>query len=200
MSIKNKISVGVAASAIFVLATASAAFADTSVDVAGNGAFSSNRANVSSNCSTDVSQNNTADISNNVNSSANTGGNHANFNTGGSVTIYTGNTSSDVNVSNTAGSNTANIGGMGCGNGYGGADISLTGNGAFSSNNASVTNWTRESWKQYNENLFRNEIYNNLKTGNNTADFNTGTDVIIQSGDANSTTNVNNTAGSNTLN
>ena len=197
MNILQKIGASLATGALLTVASVPSAFAATDVNVSGNGAFSDNDAVVSSNCSKSLDQTNVSNISNTVATHANTGGNDASFNTGGSVTIYTGDATTNVDVSNAAGSNVASVGGSGCGNGS--TDVSVYGNGAFSDNSVTVRNWDRESWRQYNANYVRNQIYTNLNSGNNSANFNTGTDVVIHTGSTDANVDVSNEAGSNML-
>lgn len=197
MKILQKIGAGLATGALLTVASVPSAFAATDVNVSGNGAFSDNNAAVSSSCSTSLDQTNVSNISNNVVTRANTGGNTASFNTGGSVTIFTGDATTDVEVSNAAGSNVASVDGSGCSTGS--TDVSVHGNGAFSDNSVYVRNWDRESWRQFNANYLRNQIYTNLTTGNNSANFNTGTDVVIHTGSTNADVEVENEAGSNVL-
>jgi hypothetical protein len=180
----KKVGAGIATTALLALSAAPAAFADDSVWVAGNGAFSDNNTHVSNSNSSSVSQSNNSHISNDVNTRLNTGGNNASFNTGGSVTVFSGEANATTNISNQAGSNVADLSNL-CGCTSGGANVAVSGNGAFSSNNVSVSNWNREQYRQNNTSYFRNEVLNNLSTGNNRADFNTGSDVTIYSGGAN---------------
>jgi hypothetical protein len=194
----KRIGAGIATTALLALSSAPAAFADDNVFLGGNGAFSDQNVHVSNSNSSNVSQSNNSNISNDVRNSLSTGGNRANFNTGGSVTIYTGEANATTQISNAAGSNVADVSNA-CGCNSGGANVAVSGNGAFSSNNVSVSNWNRESFIQSNRDYFRNEVVNNLTTGKNSADFNTGTDVTIYSGGANANTWLQNQAGSNVL-
>jgi hypothetical protein len=66
----------------------------------GNGAGSNNNTSNNSSNNTSVEQNNNADIENNINLSANTGGNNANYNTGGTNTIKTGDATVIANIVN----------------------------------------------------------------------------------------------------
>lgn len=194
----KKICTGAAAVTLLTLSATGSAFAATDVDVVGNGAFSDSNVDVSNHNSTVVDQNNDTNITNDVATYANTGNNDASFNTGGSVTIYTGDASSTTSISNAAGSNVARVDGCGtCG--HGGTDVVLHGNGAFSNNNVDVDNWNREEYRQSNTTYFRNHVLNKLNTGNNTANFNTDTDVRIVTGDADATNRLHNEAGSNVL-
>jgi hypothetical protein len=191
----KKATVGIATGAMFALTAVPSAFA-TGVGVSSNGAFSSNDVDVNNSCSTQVAQANQTDIENAIRNYASTGGNSANFNTGGSVVIYSGDASSNVGVSNAAGSN-ALSGAQGCSNGS--TLVGVSGNGAFSDTSVDVSNWSREQWKQYNETAFLNNVYNSMVTGNNSANFNTGSDIVIYSGSAYSGTMIDNQAGSNVL-
>jgi hypothetical protein len=194
----KRIGAGVATTALLALSVAPAAFAEDNVFLGGNGAFSDNTAHVSNNNSSSVVQRNDTNISNDVNNRLSTGGNHASFNTGGSVTIYSGAANASTSISNEAGSNVANLSNS-CGCSSSGANVAVSGNGAFSSNNVSVSNWNRDKFVQDNKTYFKNEVLNNISTGKNYADFNTGTDVVIYSGDANAYTGIHNAAGSNVL-
>ena len=66
----------------------------------GNGEGSVNNANVTQDVNNDINQSNNANIVNNLNLSANTGGNSASRNTGGSSTIVTGDASIIANIIN----------------------------------------------------------------------------------------------------
>lgn len=194
----KRIGAGVATAALLAFSSVPAAFAaDSTVYVAGNGAFSDSDVDVSNSHSKSVSQNNDTRLRNEVSNYLSTGGNHASFNTGGSVTIHTGEATAVTDISNAAGSNVANVSGCGCESG--GTDVVLSGNGAFSSNDVSVSNWDRESFKQSNRTNITNEVVNRLSTGKNYSDFNTGTDVVIWSGDASAHNDLMNQAGSNVL-
>ena len=66
----------------------------------GNGAGSTNTASVTQNTTNTTTQTNTANISNNLDLSANTGGNSANYNTGGDNLIQTGDAQVIANIVN----------------------------------------------------------------------------------------------------
>lgn len=196
-SLVKKTAAGIAAGALLLATAVPSAFASsTGVGVSGNGAFSSNDVNVNNSCTTDLSQSNSSNIVNDIRNYASTGGNGASFNTGGSVTIVAGSATSNVDVANAAGSNMLS-GVGGCGTGYSG--VGINGNGAFSDTSVDVNNWSREDVRQYNETAFLNSVYNNLQTGENYSAFNTGTDVMIFTGGAHSTTDLSSQAGSNVL-
>jgi hypothetical protein len=192
----KQVTVGIATAALLAVTAVPSAFASSSVGVGGNGAFSSNDVDIDNNCRVDVTQANETDIRNAIRNYASTGGNNASFNTGGSVVIHTGDASSNVDVSNAAGSNVLS-GVSGCGGGS--TSVGIHGNGAFSDSSVDVSNWSREQWKQYNETRFLNSVYNTMTTGNNSANFNTGSDIVIYTGNAHSSTTLENQAGSNVL-
>lgn len=194
----KKVFTGVAGAALLGLSMTPAAFADTDALLHGNGAFSESDVDVVNHDSTEVDQSNFTDFRNHVATFATTGGNDASFNTGGSVTIYTGDAAANTTVSNSAGSNVASVG-NGCGCEGSDTDVVVHGNGAFSENDVDVRNWNREEYRQHNETVFLNSVLNKLSTGNNSANFNTGTDVVIVTGDASSRTLLHNQAGSNVL-
>ncbi|MBA3723677.1 MAG: hypothetical protein H0W89_02150 [Candidatus Levybacteria bacterium] len=192
----KKLTIGIATGALLAAGSVTQTFAQTAVDANGNGAFSSSDVNVSNECSTDIAQRNNTDIENDIRNLAYTGGNNASFNTGGSVTIITGDASSNTEIANAAGVNQLS-GVNGCSNGT--AGVGIGSNGAFSDANVDISSMDRETYKQYSENRFMNSVYNNLTTGNNYAGFNTGSDVVIITGSANADVALNNQAGSNLL-
>lgn len=188
-----KFATGLAAASLFAFAAVPLAFADTGVGVDGNGAFSDNTVKVNNNDSTKVQQNNNTDITNKVNTVQNTGGNTADFNTGGSVTIKTGDANSNVNINNQAGENKAVVAGGGNGSNL----VDVAGNGAFSTNKVKLNNDNSVKLNQNNNTDITNKVNTYQNTGNNSANFNTGTKVTIETGNANATTNINNQAGAN---
>src|SRR3990167_6250017 len=108
---------------------------DLNVTISGNGAKSTNEANVGVSASTLVFQNNSAKITNDVDVDADTGKNDANKNTGGDVEILTGNADADVDVSNLANFNFADVDSCGC---ILDGTVKIAGNGAKSDNDATV--------------------------------------------------------------
>lgn len=168
---------------------------NTSVDVSGNGYASTNSAKVDNSSSTNLSQDNYARINNNVNTAENTGYNDAKGNTGGNTTVVTGNARSDVAISNAANSNSAYVGG---GNGSGGmADVKISGNGAYSDNSVSLQNNPSIRVAQDNYADIKNKVNSDLTTGFNDANYNTGGNVILATGDAKSGVGIDNLANFN---
>jgi len=77
------------------------------------------------------------------------------------------------------------------------AENVVTGNGAFSDNHVFDSQRNETSVRQSNNTNISNNVRNNLNTGRNSANFNTGGDVVIRTGDANANTHIQNTAGFN---
>src|SRR3972149_826803 len=109
MTIKRKIATAITTGALLLNSLTPLAFADTTIELSGNGDNSNNNALVSVSSSTTVVQSNTATIVNTVYSDANTGKNDANSNTGGDVKIDTGNATSKVDLSTKANVNKADV-------------------------------------------------------------------------------------------
>lgn len=190
----RKISTAIATTAV-LLSSVAPAFAAGTVDVTGNGAFSQNTATQSNTTTTSVTQNNTANISNTVNSNSSTGGNTADFNTGGNTTVNTGDATNVVKVSTQANINQATVNSCGCA--QQGTAVTISGNGAFSDNNADVTKDNTTRLSQSNDAHITNDITANARTGNNDAGFNTGGTTTINTGNAGSGVTVDNMANAN---
>lgn len=180
--IKNKIATAIATGALLLNAFTPLAFADTTIQITGNGSSSNNTANVTMNHSTLVTQNNVANVTNNVDADANTGGNDANDNTGGDVTIDTGNATSNVDVSNSLNRNHADVQNCDCDGGN--TTVEISENGSNSDNEATLN--TSSTTDVYQDNLAN--VYNyvdaDARTGNNDANRNTGGDVLVRTGHA----------------
>ncbi len=177
---KSRIVAAVAAASTVVLLAASPVLA-VDITVSGNGADSSNTANVSVNNTTNIVQTNTSNINNNVKASANTGGNTANENTGGNTSITTGEASTAVALNNTANSSKVSAG---CCDAIGAA-ISVSGNGADSKNKVSFNiNNIRNTSAENNLDI-NNNVNGKANTGVNNANENTGGNASINTGNAN---------------
>src|SRR3990170_2829791 len=188
-----KAGTGIAAAAIIAQGFAGLALASIDVEISGNGANSDNTANVAVSDQTQVTQNNTANITNNVNVSADTGKNDANKNTGGDVDITTGNAKTTVGVSNTANANVADVNGC-C---VGDLNVTISGNGAKSTNEANVGVSNTTYVDQDNYAKIKNNVDVDADTGKNDANGNTGGSVSITTGNADTTVAVSNTANKN---
>ena len=155
----------------------------TDVKISGNGANSDNVVALTQNNTTAVAQANATKVNNNVNADAKTGGNDAGLNTGGNVTIKTGAALVDANIATTANVNAAKVGaGLGASNPS--ASFVISGNGAGSDNFIGATLGKVTSVSQANQAGISNSVDADAKTGENDANFNTGGDVTIDTGDA----------------
>lgn len=186
--------VSVLAAGAIVLSMATPALADTTVTITGNGSGSNNAAVVTQTSTTTVSQTNKADVNNNVTSNANTGGNDANYNTGGDVMVKTGGATTTTNVTNTLNSNAAQVSGCNCGSD---TNVAISGNGAKSTNLVTPTVTNTTAVEQSNQANVENNVHSDAKTGGNDANLNTGGTVMIGTGPASSTSNVSTTANAN---
>ena len=152
----------------------------------GNGYKSVNLLSSTNKNITNVWQGNSANVSNVVGVTNNSGGNKANKNTGGAVTVTTGTTDTGVALQTNANTNAADVSNCGCaGNG---ADVlNNTGNGAKSYNSIYVKDINKTSVAQSNAAQVLNVVTTHSSTGNNQANSNTGGNVNVGSGDATTT-------------
>lgn len=176
-----------------LFSTASSAFAATTLEVTGNGASSTSDVKVENTGSTNVVQSNSAVVKNNITSNSNTGDNEASKNTTGDVTIKTGDAKTEVKVANNLNSNQANV--DCCANKD--LDVLVSGNGAYSENEVEVKDERANSIFQNNDAEVKNEVDAKATTGKNNADKNTGGDVLVLTGDAQTKVDVATTANSN---
>jgi hypothetical protein len=173
---------------------------DVSLQILENGADSDNSIKVESSANNTVAQNNYADFDNHIGGSANTGDNDANKNTGGDVSVETGDASVDVTVDNMANFNWADIN---CGCTTGDLTAKIAGNGYDSENAIEGEFGSNQTVAQNNDASFDNYAkYLDAKTGNNDADKNTGydgSDPSVETGDADVTVEANNSANMNSV-
>jgi len=155
-------------------------FATTTIELSGNGTNSDNTAGVTFTQTTTVVQSNVADVFNKVDADADTGDNDANDNTGGDVSIETGDADVDVKVENTLNQNSAEVD---CCVG-GDTEILISGNGSDTNNDANVALGNSTSVFQYNYADVDNKVDAYADTGDNDAEDNTGGDVSVKTGDA----------------
>lgn len=169
------------------------------VVIAGNGANSNNQAGLENTNTTEVFQNNRAEVTNNVDTIAATGKNNANYNTGGTTGIGTGNATSVANVTTQANANIAQVGGTG--NGSGGSTVlKVLDNGAQSNNNVWFDNNNATTLEQGNNATVINDVKSKAFTGKNDANYNTGGSTGIGTGDAYATATVDTMANFNAAN
>ncbi len=193
---KRAIAATLASGSLLFNVFATTAFAETAT-ISGNGADSQNTVNVTNNQSTEVQQQNTATVTNNVNSNATTGRNSADRNTGGAVTVDTGNATSTSDVTTAANLNSADL--SNCATCANGGTANITGNGADSKNRINLNNGRENGTSVYQSNAAHvtNNVDSNSATGGNNADRNTGGTVSVRTGDAHSTSTVSTTANAN---
>ena len=151
---------------------------DLSAAISGNGADSDNDIDLTVENSTNISVNQIAYITNNIQGTANTGGNSANDNTGGNVSIETGSIHIAGGIQNGP-INSASVSG-----GSGGGDISakIFGNGANSENEIEASFDFDSDIFLYFESNIDNFVNWDLNTGENEASGNNG-NVKILTGD-----------------
>ena len=197
LTLQKRVITAVATGAILLNALAPVAFADTTIEISGNGSKSDNTANVTKGGDTTVVQSNNAVVKNNVSSNASTGGNSANDNTGGDVTVKTGDASNTVNVSTQANVNKADVANCNC---EGDTKVKISGNGSNSDNSVKLKQDADVSVYQDNYANIKNDVDANAKTGGNDANRNTGGDVTIDTGNATTNVTVSNSANANIAN
>lgn len=198
MQFKYRISTAVATGALMMNLLAPAAFADTTVTVEGNGNNSDNNVVVNNTSKLNLNQTNNLVVTFAVNSTANTGGNKANGNTGGDVSIDTGNANSTVNLSVTGGNNVANLGGCLCDNET--TNVTVLDNGNGTTNDVKVKNKKKVTANQTGNTVVVAAVDSKAKTGKNKAKNNTNGTVNVTTGNSTSNVTGNVSAGHNTLN
>jgi hypothetical protein len=195
MTLHKQIASAIATGSMLLFSFTPSAFAAT-IELSGNGTSSDNTATVVSNPTTTVVQSNDAQVTNTVNSTASTGGNYANNNTGGDVTVATGNASSNISLSTDVNLNHADVDNCNCTTD---SSVLISGNGSNSNNSALLVAGNDTQTYQYNTANISNDVYSKLSTGDNHAYGNTGGDVVLATGNADSTVSVSNAANANIL-
>jgi hypothetical protein len=183
---------------------ATVAFADVTAEISGNGSGSTNTIYIKNKSNCKVYQKNSTAVLTEIESSASTGGNTANGNTGGDVTIDTGNATSTVGVSVEGSTNTAsNPCCCQCGqceSQPAEQTALISGNGESSINTATLIKKKTSDVKQRNRTEVGTGVLSKAKTGRNKAKNNTGGTVDVTTGNAVSTVTVDVFAPSNSLN
>lgn len=170
------------------------AFASTTLEITGNGEKSTNSVEVKLDNKTEVVQSNNAVVQNNVSSNASSGGNKANGNTNGDVSITTGGATSKADVSTKVNKNVADVKNCNC---DGDTTVKISGNGEKSENDATLGLGNTTSVFQDNNAKIDNKVDVNAKTGYNQAKSNTGGNVEITTGKATTDVTVKNSANAN---
>ncbi len=168
---------------------------DLNVEISDNGTASDNNVDVDSDNDVRVDQDNRAHIDNDVDADADTGDNSADDNTGGDVSVKTGDATVGVHVLNAANKNSAQVG-SGDNNG-GEVNALILGNGSYSDNDIDLDFDNDVRVYQDNYAHFDNDIDADVDTGNNSADDNTGGGASVDTGDADLTVDLANFANFN---
>lgn len=157
---------------------------DYNLEISGNGTDSDNsiETNVIDNVSVD--QHNNAHVDNNVDVEAYTGANEAKDNTGGDVSIDTGDVTigSGISVNTAVNANSATVGGHGS---DGELSIKIKDNGSDSDNNVDLALLNETNLDQTNHADVDNNVDVMAGTGYNEAEDNTGGDTSVDTGDVN---------------
>src|SRR3989344_5068655 len=149
MNYLQRLGTAVAAGSLVFGTFVGTVFADTTIEISGNGDNSNNTITINNSCSVNVTQNNTTNVDVNISTNLSTGGNQANNNTGGNVTVTSGNATSDVNITVGGSSNWADV--PSCCDCTGGVNVTISGNGVNSTNNQTVNNTTNTTVNQKNK-------------------------------------------------
>ena len=188
MKFQYRIGTAVASTALVMNMLAPAAFADTYVEIWGNGSKSDNTADVNNSSNTTVNQTNNSTVTLNVTAKAKTGGNKASGNTGGDTEIDTGNANATANVTVAGGVNAANLTSCGCEDET--TTVKVTNNGKKTDNNATVNTSKKKTANQTANSSVSGNVKAKAKTGKNKAKDNTNGSVNVTTGGADSATNV----------
>lgn len=173
LNLKKAAYSAIAVASIFASALAPAAYADTFAQISGNGFRSDNQIRIDQQNDLVAVQSNDANFRNAVTHKSNTGGNRASGNTGGDVSIITGDAANRTQISNRANQNSLTIGGCHiCGSG--GTDVSIVGNGSRSDNRVDVDSNSSTFVSQDNNANFSNQVRSLSNTGANNASGNVG--------------------------
>ena len=202
MNLKYRMGAGLVSSILAASLLAPAALAETTFEISGNGDNSTNKIEVTDSNNCTVWQKTETIVEADIKAKASTGGNTASGNTGGNVTIQTGNASATATLEVTGGSNTATDPCC-CQKECNDTDKSavISGNGENTYNKIKLTKTKSSSIKQKAETVVAAKIRARAKTGKNQANSNTGPgDVTITTGDATSSAGATVNGGSNTLN
>ena len=155
---------------------------DVEVEISGNGSDTKNTVELGMKSGVEVFQGNLADVDNEVEAFAGTGKNEAKDNTGGSVSIETGDASVTIGLSTSANWNSAKVGGSG--GGLGSLSALIVGNGTDSDNSILLGLGSGVLIEQFNEAEVENLVSAFAGTGANEAEDNTGGESSIEPGNA----------------
>lgn len=200
-----KLATGTGAAILAAALLAGSAYA-ADLEISDNGADSNNTIEIKQNSCCTVVQTTQTNVLAGVWASASTGGNQANSNTGGDVSVTSGNATATAGVTVIGGSNSATnpcccqqatCEGGDCAH-EGSAVIS--GNGDDSTNKIKITKTGKSTLVQGAGTNVGTLVKAKAKTGKNKANSNTGGTTTVLSGNSTSTSGLTVVGGSNTLN
>lgn len=197
MKFQYRIGTAVASTALVMNMLAPAAFADTTVEILGNGSKSNNTVNVTNNDTVKINQTNNLTVAVNITAKSNSGDNKANGNTGGDTSISTGNANATASLNVTGGVNVANVADCGCDED---TTVKVNNNGKKSKNKSIVNNTSNKTANQTANATVAGSIKAKAKSGKNKAKNNTNGTVDVETGDSDSHTIVDVVAPVNVLN
>lgn len=196
--LQYKLTTGIATATLIAAAFAPAAFA-ADITVAGNGDSSTQTVNDVHANVTVVGQSSVTSVSNVVTTTANTGGNSASRNTGGSSDVTTGNAVNNVTITTVGGDNTATVEPCDCDDPAN--TITVRGNGNKSMTTVNDFGLHLALVGQNSQTQVGNVVTTKAKTGNNKANKNTGKgSKSVTTGNARNTVSIRTVGGSNSLN
>ena len=155
---------------------------DTDVLISGNGTRSENNVVLDQGGETFVTQVNVADVTNAVSVASATGDNNANNNTGGDVSVETGDAKATVKLSTDANANSARVGDDSLLGDGGSLSARIIGNGSFTDNDINLTAGSLTTITQTNSADITNAVGIASDTGGNDANNNTGGDASVDTG------------------
>lgn len=146
------------------------------VQIRANGAASTSNAIASSTTQNNVTQTNNSQVNNSVTTNTTTGNNSANNNTGGSTAISSGNSTANTTINNSANSASTTL--SCCSTGTGTTE-KITANGSDSQNSTGATTNSQSTVTINNNFTGVTAIQENLNTGGNSANNNSGSVSIV---------------------
>ena len=195
-----KLATGAVSAALLAGSLAGTVFA-ADLEITDNGAGSVNTISVHEVSVCDVDQNNLTLVGGVVSASASTGGNQANGNTGGNVSVTSGNATATATNTVTGGNNTA-VNPCCCDTGCDGASepsATISDNGRRSRNRIDVAKVSVSDIDQNNATIVFGKVKAKAKTGWNKANGTTNGTTTVLSGVATSTASNTVTGGSNSI-
>lgn len=180
MTMKSKIAAGLASAAVLANLAVPAAFADTNLEIWGNGAKSDNTLNLTKKDETTVTQTNNSTVTVNVSAKSNTGGNKANGNTGGDTSVKTGDATTNVAVAVVGGVNAASVENCGCEDQD--TTVKVTNNGKKTKNKADIKDTKKTTAVQASSTSVNADLKVKAKTGKNKANDNTNGGAEVKTG------------------